>query len=268
MNEIITLKRGSIPEGDNLISSKLNVMIGLVGGTVPEDGLVTSKLKTILTSLGGNPESMTDGLLSDYLTLIQDLVQDGGLPAGYEELEYVSFDSSKQGTNLPFFEVDFYFNSDTDIIELNVQRKSYGSYFFGTRGFEELGLKSDGYYWKHYLNGILVNDGVFHKCVFNKGFIYDDEVKWVDETQRIAKYPLTIGSIRPERTPDTIATTGSTIYNMGRIRITRNGNFLFDFIPCVNPDGIVGFYDVVNKEFRTSESNAVWKNPAETHDLE
>lgn len=182
----------------------------------------------------------------------------GGIPEGYTELPFVAFNSSKQGTNLPFFGLDYYFDSDTDIIEVNVQRKSYGSYFFGTRGYEELGLKSDGYYWKHYISGILVNDGKFHKCVFNKGLIYDGEVKWADETQRVANYPLTIGSIRPERTPDTIATTGSTIYNMGNILITRNGKELFNLVPCKSPEGVIGFYDLANRTFRTSTSGYNW----------
>lgn len=185
-------------------------------------------------------------------------VEEQGLPKGYTELEYVAFDSRNQGNTLPYFELDYYFNSETDVVEANIRRFSLGSYYFGSRGFQEFGLKADAYYWKHYIGSILPNDGNFHKCVFDKGFVYDGETKWQDATTRTAGYTLIVGSIHNEYQPTKIDLNGSTAYNMGNIVIKRDNIKLFDLVPCKNPSGVVGFYDMVNKVFRSSESEAVW----------
>lgn len=261
MNEIITLKGGTVPEGDNLISSKLNVMIGLVGGTVPEDGLVTSKLKTILTSLGGDPESMTDGLLSDYLTLIEDLVQDAGLPAGYEELEYVE---NSKGQNDTYIVLNHKFNSAKSKITIDYQCISFsGRSVFGNGSGsygKALNISNGGYYFGAYINPnntLGAMSGIHHLELGNNQLLFDGELKQeftMNET--VSVYDLYIGqNCKNDGTPS----TNKAMNKIGKVKLEHDGVVLFDLVPCKNPEGIVGFYDMINKEFRRSESGYDWE---------
>ncbi|MGD6877847.1 hypothetical protein [Bacillus infantis] len=71
LNEIIEKLGGEIPSSDNLNTTKVNTIIEIKGGTVPEDNLMSSKLDEIITLLGGVPEANT---LSEKLIVILELL--------------------------------------------------------------------------------------------------------------------------------------------------------------------------------------------------
>jgi len=46
------------------------------------------------------------------------------------------------------------------------------------------------------------------------------------------------------------------------LQIYKGDNLQADFVPCVNPEGIAGFYDVVRKIFLAPYQNTVTPGPA------
>ncbi len=170
----------------------------------------------------------------------------GRLPAGYTEVEYIqnSNTSSYINTNKSINDSDF-------TIEISAPQYEFSSitnYLFYTRDFyltvygADLTLRAGvGSSYKNYSVGKISTGKI---TVTGSG--YSVLANGVDVALSFANYG--IGMIFP-------SSFGSyLIIRIYSFKATNKNypthkDFNFDLIPCINPDGIVGLYDLTNAEF-------------------
>lgn len=190
-------------------------------------------------------------------------VAKGDLPGGYKAIDYVENLSNAYPTYLV---LEHKFNSTHSLLTIDFQlpnytsRKIAGCKADGTRG-KGFDLSLGGYYFGDYYSADLfptpIKD-VFHhveigkQALYVKGELKAEFSKQVDNT---SPNDLAIGVCYG---------SGSTLsivngyHRIGKVKLEYDNEVLYDLIPCINPDGIAGFYDKVNKVFRRSESGSDW----------
>ncbi|MCQ2270977.1 MAG: hypothetical protein MJZ52_07115 [Bacteroidales bacterium] len=188
---------------------------------------------------------------------------DGGLPSGYRKIEYVENMSNSYQT---YIILNHKFNSSHSKLTINYQLPSYTSRDIagckddGSRG-KGFNLHDCGYYFGDYFNTFDVKNNMVcveigKQSLYVNGEFKQEFTKQIDDT---CANNLAIG---------TTYGSGTTLkaingyHRIGRVTLEHDDNVLFDLVPCVNPDGFVGFYDVVNEEFRRSESGFDWSEPS------
>lgn len=171
------------------------------------------------------------------------------LPAGYIELEYI------ESTGTQYIDTGFKPNQDTRVVaDMQMVGTPVNAFFFGGRTstssniFCFLWLESNKVFRTDYNNKQKSVSGVYNDRVF------------VDFNKNIVEMNGTI----IEHTYGTFQSTGnlfifaaSTSGTMSSpasarlysFKLYDNGALVRDFIPCKNPDGVVGLYDFVNKKF-------------------
>lgn len=214
---------------------------------VTTDSRYYSEIADAIRAVNGSSDSYTPAQMA---AAILALVDSGYLPRGYTLLEYIV------STGTQYIDTGFKPNQDTTVIA-DVSLASTGTQtIFGARTsssaktFSLIWMNS-GYYRMHYNNGY---------TNFTAG-LSDPTVR---HTIRYEKNELTIGDASLSRTYASFqcdynlmllaVNTANTVslYTSAKLyacQIYDNGILVRQYVPCINPDGEVGMYDIVNGQF-------------------
>ena len=172
----------------------------------------------------------------------------GGLPAGYTQLSYI------RSSGTQYIDTGFKPNQDTRVVcDAVFAKNTTASWLFGAResttannyGF----LTYSGYYRSDYNNaaGAQITDTVSRVTIDkNKNVTsFNDAVKdTVTYAEFQCPYNLYLFANNSAGTVGGQSTT--TLYSC---QIYDNGVLIRDFVPCTNPSGVAGLYDLVNDVF-------------------
>lgn len=174
------------------------------------------------------------------------------LPSGYTQLEYIQSDGTQ------YIVTDFIPNQDTRVVVDFQFVETGGVFLFGsrqsyiTRGYS-FNISSQGYFASAYANegnkNISRADTDRHVLNKDKNEVYWDEGSVPRVTSDYVEFncpkPMTIFACYNASTPNSYMCKAK-IYSF---KIYNNDILAKDYIPCINPNGEVGLYDIVNKAF-------------------
>lgn len=166
------------------------------------------------------------------------------LPKGYKSLSYI------ETTGTQYIDTGFIPNQDSRIIcEFMYTGGSgvYGARFtVAQRNFSMRVISGKWQigYGDGVETGTIASDKNWHCADQNKNSLYIDGklAATRDYVEFTAPHPIAIGAIK----------AGSVYYGEGRYRnfkIYDDDILAHDFLPCQNPDGDIGMYDIVNNVF-------------------
>lgn len=169
------------------------------------------------------------------------------LPHGYSQLDYI------EATGTQYIDTGFTSNQDTRIVcefmwlggdGIYGGRKTTSSRNFSLRVIQNVWQPGYGGYTA---TKISANNN-WHIADQNKNFLYIDGVLIAEcPMSTFTNYkPTAIGAINAEK---------QIYYGKGRYRACRiydNGTLVRDMIPCIDPGGSVGMYDMVYRTFYSS----------------
>lgn len=173
------------------------------------------------------------------------------LPTGYKLLEYI------QSTGSQYVDTEFKPNQDTKVV-LGVRLTDTtvsANNLFGARTSTTSNVFSASTvstnYWRHGYNTSTVSTGVAidgekHEIVLDKNAMSIDGVVISTATEGTFTCPVsaTIGRIAVKAT--TVYAGYAEFYYCS---IYDNDTLIRQYVPCINPDGEVGLYDLVNSKF-------------------
>lgn len=175
-----------------------------------------------------------------------------GLPFGYTKLAYI------QSSGTQYINSGFIANQDTRIVidvMCPINTASTSKFLCGSRNpssDNQFSLATNNGYYRTDYDGTRTN---ITNVPYNARFYIDKNKNVTDlngdytvtqpkSTFTTTKYPLYIFGVDE---------TGSFIYGISMklysCQIYDNGTLVRDFIPCINPSGEVGLYDLVGKQF-------------------
>lgn len=182
------------------------------------------------------------------------------LPADYTELKYIV------GTGAQWFDTGVYAENEYTGARYKYsqsQKKPYGAYILSGSGFPAFPfLRQSG-------AGILVNRTISQQIPFpfdvntdyefftnEKGdvFLNDEFITSIGNNKPVNPFQSTIKcGVYYGETWNTAHY--ALIGNLYYVQIFQNGEIVRDFVPCINPDGIVGMYDLVDGGFYKSATS-------------
>jgi hypothetical protein len=174
-----------------------------------------------------------------------------GLPAGYKRLDYIEV------TGTQYIDTGFIANQDTRLV-CRIRQVGTTMHVLGarqavaTRNFSirvvskcwQIGYDSDG----GVTTGPIAVKDDWQTVEINKNSLYVDGEFSVSRAYVAFKTPqtLTLGAIKAGASSPTMY-YGTAKYR--ECQIYDNGVLIRDFIPCQNPDGKAGMYDLLNAKF-------------------
>ena len=195
------------------------------------------------------------------------------LPQGYTEVEYVqNYASTSVDTNhLAFINTNFKPNQDTRIVmTMKCDKSNNYSRFCGAGGYDKTNAIQFDYEtgaqgtlhiswgaiggWSTYSS--CVGDYNTHEYDWNKNYFYRDKGT-ANEFSASTTYKAFQCTDNLGIFTNIINGSGELNYNVlyGRLyscQIYDNGTLIRDFVPCINPNNVVGVYDIVNNVFYQS----------------
>lgn len=205
--------------------------------------MIFNKLKSLVI-----PEGSVKSIACNGVTLWKK----SKLPVGYTDLDYIETTGSGSGSSGSgqYIDTGFKPNQDSRIVcefmfkggaGIYGARNSTSSNNFALR---VISSKWQPGYYSLFTTNVPSDTTKWHVADQNKNvFSIDGVVAAEFEYRTVAPpYSIYIGAIH----------AGSTYYGSGRYRtcqIYDNGVLVRDFLPCKNPGGEVGMYDLVNGKF-------------------
>lgn len=173
-----------------------------------------------------------------------------GLPAGYKALSYIESD----GTQWLKTGVVGEGRWEIDIEFLNTTKRQLMGY--GGSGDEYWGVQSSGYYGltEDAANLLTVKAGQRDTFVHNFG-AYGLYYMEANDSKLDLHVRTDVGT--KEYMLFNIRETEeySAIAKMYGVKAMQNGELVRNYIPCINPNGVVGLYDVANNLFQASNTS-------------
>lgn len=174
-----------------------------------------------------------------------------GLPTAYTRLAYI------QSTGTQYVDSKFVPNQDTRVVvDMNVSQSNNQQGLFGARDgsiYFELftytatnGYQDDyGSTQKYPVGAINYGRHILDK---NKNVFSVDgiAVNTITATTFSISYSVFLLSINKDGSAYAAVPTTAKLYSC---QIYDNGTLVRDFVPCINPSGTVGLYDLVGKKF-------------------
>ena len=182
------------------------------------------------------------------------MVEVGLLPAGYTKLEYI------ESTGTQYIDTGFKNNQDTRVV-MDVQATSIPSthaWFFGGRTSTSDATMGVFYYASSTKKITADYDGNSQRYKFDSLGATDRlNIDYNKNVLTINSYSKTFTSATFQSTASIAllaANTGGSIahYVSAKLyscQIYNNGIPVRDYVPCINPDGAAGLYDLINKQF-------------------
>ena len=180
-----------------------------------------------------------------------------GLPSGYAKLSYI------QSSGTQYINTGFKPNQNTKIV-MEAQLISTGQSYpapFGanqndTNSFYVFLLSSTK--WAANFNNARyeVNGGEIQKCVFtldSSAYTVNSSSVQISQGAFQSAYNLFLFGINQIG-----EFSNAAAMKMYSCQIYDNGTLIRDFIPCINPSGAVGIYDLVGKQFYGNAGTGVF----------
>lgn len=253
----------------------------VVWSTSDED--VATVSKGIVTPVGNGScvITATCGNFSDECAVtvnaFTEVVTD--LPEGYTQLDYIVCDG-----NATYFDTglmtsaDIRLNAKVQPTEVDLQE---GVYIAGNISPTEGGTTwrmyngQYGHNFQHYLKGSLNNTANFTPIGGTDYVIETDENMKLSINGTVLFEQLSVGTSEIEHTICLFTrkkiVSGSISGYSGEcmggrvyyVKFHKGTELVADYVPCINPDGVVGMYDLVTATFHGSEGTAQFTAPAE-----
>ena len=180
----------------------------------------------------------------------------GILPQGYTQLNYIANDSNNKGRfHIPAISSPFVFRAK--ILIPNVSLNNYGC-VTGYNGNFQVGILANG----------KATQGQTGAGQSTSVFFYDNvtyEIEVCFHSTQTSSYYLVDGVDTGLKRSYTLSNTlyimcnNSANFYIGRlyeasISDLASGDTLHQFVPCINPNNIVGMYDITTQTFYSSET--------------
>ena len=193
----------------------------------------------------------------DLMLRRRELLKMGGglLPPGYRQLSYITgngaYIDTGLMTSLPF------------TYECEMRWESFGTrQSFGANGGSFFGVKADGMWQCGHAGtqstGVQALTGQWYNVRF-----YKEDREQSTKPTYLEVDGIQIGSTKPTYTVNEIcvfsSTRGANIATNASVKWYKVwiGNTLErHFIPCINPNNVVGMYDIINRQFYGSANSA------------
>lgn len=283
---ILALETGGLPEGIRTISAEPNVTSrgDVSGGGMASDGtriMVRAAAKGGYKFANWTENGSSVSTEADYafdvtkdrnLTAVFNVKPASRLPAGYTEVEYIMTD------NLCAIDTKFYGNLNTTRIVMIVKELSYTGFSDGEVLFSGRGYVSPNYYfsnvWLHSATQIGWREAsttfqtktidykekdflIDYNCPAKTLTLGDSTATLKTANYSLSNISLHIGCF------STIDTTRSARFALKSFKVYTGTSIQRDFVPCINPSGIVGVYDLTGKTFyQNSKSGVLTAGPA------
>lgn len=198
----------------------------------------------------------------------------GILPTGFTQVEYIHngsnttpyIDTGIYANGTDTYEIDLMFNS------LPATRAVFGARTTANAGARVLWAGQDAFYPQYGDNAFDAKPVGEIIPVVNRRYqfkssgplsevnVYGDSQKYYSDYEstgafvggKIIIFGLENAGSRDNRT---------AFMRLYGFRVTRNSVVIADFIPCVNPDGVAGVYDIVRNRFFGSANSGVFYTP-------
>lgn len=180
--------------------------------------------------------------------------EDPTLPAGYTELEYI------QSSGTQYINTDFKPNQDTRVVmDIDVTGQSNVSgCIFGERNANSPAASQAYVAWSM-TSGTTVRSDYFGNSVTGSFGILNSRVT-IDKNKNVCDFGGTIVTNTEETGQSDLNMYLLACNNLGTpnyyinaklysCQIYNNGTLIRDFVPCENPPGEVGLYDIVGQQF-------------------
>ena len=187
----------------------------------------------------------------------------GRLPSGYTELQYI------ESTGTQWIDTGITPTQDYSLCTKVSFLGSSGTNVLGTRNSSNdttnrFGIISFGssalfgaFYGTNSVTGKAVDQTPHEFSIGPDGFTMDEETVSVQQTNFSCSYPIILFGFN--NGANGIVGSEEKVYSC---KIYSDGQLVRDFIPCINPDGIIGLYDKENAIFyQNSGSGNFLKGP-------
>lgn len=174
----------------------------------------------------------------------------GRLPSGYTELQYI------QSTGTQWIDTGITPTQDYTLYTKVAFLGSSGTNVLGTRNSSNdttnrFGIISFGssalfgaFYGTNSVTGKAVDQTPHEFSIGPDGFTMDEETVSVQQTNFSCSYPIILFGFN--NGANGIVGAEEKVYSC---KIYSDGQLVREFIPCTNPDGIIGLYDLINAQF-------------------
>lgn len=180
----------------------------------------------------------------------------GRLPSGYTELQYIESTGTQwidtgitptQDYTL-YTKVSFLGSSGTNVLgtrnSSNDTTNRFGIISFGSSAL------FGAFYGTNSVTGKAVDRTPHEFSIGPDGFTMDEETVSVQQTNFSCSYPIILFGFN--NGANGIVGAEERVYSC---KIYSDGQLVRDFIPCINPDGIIGLYDKENAIFYQNSGN-------------
>lgn len=180
----------------------------------------------------------------------------GRLPSGYTELQYI------QSTGTQWIDTGITPTQDYTLYTKVAFLGSSGTNVLGTRNSSNdttnrFGIISFGssalfgaFYGTNSVTGKAVDQTPHEFSIGPDGFTMDEKTVSVQQTNFSCSYPIILFGFN--NGANGIVGAEEKVYSC---KIYSDGQLVRDFIPCINPDGIIGLYDKENAIFYQNSGN-------------
>lgn len=183
------------------------------------------------------------------------------LPEGYTELAWI------ESSGTQYVDTGFKPDQNTRVV-MDAQSVVAGAIYWGCRasssstdskafvvlGLSAGGVRSDYFGSTKSLTGVVATSRITldqNKNAFTAGGSSATHTA----TTNASSLDLYLCAINQAGSATTISGKGIRIYSC---QVYDNGTLIRDYVPCINPDGVVGLFDVVNKKFYGNAGTGVF----------
>ena len=183
----------------------------------------------------------------------------GPLPEGYTQLEYI------ESTGTQWIDTGITPTQDYTLYTKVAFLGSSGTNVLGTRdssndttnrfGIISFGASSlfGAFYGTNSVTGKAVDQNPHEFSIGPDGFIMDEETVSVQQTNFSCSYPIILFGFN--NGANGIVGAEEKVYSC---KIYSDGQLVRDFIPCINPDGIIGLYDKETAIFYQNSGSGIF----------
>ena len=167
------------------------------------------------------------------------------LPSGYTQVEYI------QSSGTQYIDTGFKPNQDTRVVMYGYNESSNSAWIYGawnsanSGAFAYLSVNRYYMYGSQQINANSISTGEFTLDHNKNSFTLNGTTISGDSETFTCNYSLYLFALNVGGSVSSGKLTGK-LYSC---QIYDNGTLVRDYVPCKNPDGIIGLYDLVNDTF-------------------